>query len=284
MTEQIIQIVERLQSNVASGIIWNQDFIEIKDALNRKFEKEIRLIQESCLKYEEGGVRAKSYQFPGVSELYWQLNNSLYQMNANIKALARNRKALPGHLCSEMEVLIETWQPIWNLLYVQAKPLIKKGRKPSENPSNSRIRTLENTGTCPVCGKNQKLENGVMVAHGYNLNWGRQEGSCFGVGKKPWEVSPEGAIEYKDALKCSIFNLQKAIENVSSDNFCSIWDKRYKNRIGKDNPRFEMLRAEAIRDYSSEIRFNSQAVKSFEKAIAEWKESTLPGILAGFDR
>jgi len=71
---------------------------------------------------------------------------------------------------------------------------------PSRGPSPQR--TLENTGTCPCCFKNQKLKGGGMVLHGYRapgLGAGFQ-GNCFGVGYPPFEVSAEGTKAYKGVI------------------------------------------------------------------------------------
>lgn len=64
-------------------------------------------------------------------------------------------------------------------------------------------RTLENTGSCPCCFRNIKLdhhdEGGVdvptMVLHGYQRPGnGSVEGECLGRRRKPFEVSAEGTI------------------------------------------------------------------------------------------
>jgi len=54
-------------------------------------------------------------------------------------------------------------------------------------------RTRENTGSCPACFRNVKLASGRIVLHGYTRpGWGSIQGSCFGVGFPPYELSPEG--------------------------------------------------------------------------------------------
>lgn len=44
-------------------------------------------------------------------------------------------------------------------------------------------------GTCQVCGRSQKLPNGLLSKHGYTVEWGFFSGECYGSGNLPFEVS-----------------------------------------------------------------------------------------------
>lgn len=44
-------------------------------------------------------------------------------------------------------------------------------------------------GTCQCCGNQQKLPNGVLSKHGYTVEHGWFEGTCFGSGHLPFEQS-----------------------------------------------------------------------------------------------
>lgn len=57
---------------------------------------------------------------------------------------------------------------------------------------------LNNAGICPCCFRVQKLDdNGGLVLHGYQRPGdGYVHGSCYGVGRKPLEVSAEGTEAY----------------------------------------------------------------------------------------
>lgn len=84
-------------------------------------------------------------------------------------------------------------------------------------------------GTCGICHHIQKLRNKQLVLHGYTRpGYGWIQGSCFGVGYKSWEISPEaveayikhleGAIPRQKAHIGSLKNL-KSVEVLIDDKF-----------------------------------------------------------------
>jgi hypothetical protein len=50
-------------------------------------------------------------------------------------------------------------------------------------------------GTCQLCGSLQKLPNGVLALHGYEVDWNQFHGICRGAGYAPFEQSKELAVE-----------------------------------------------------------------------------------------
>lgn len=56
---------------------------------------------------------------------------------------------------------------------------------------------LRHLGTCPVCQGTWKVRNSLLVHHGYQRpGTGEIYGDCFGVSRKPHELSPETAELY----------------------------------------------------------------------------------------
>lgn len=47
------------------------------------------------------------------------------------------------------------------------------------------------SGTCQLCGRLQKLPNGLMAKHGYTVQWGFFEGTCPGSDAQPFELSKD---------------------------------------------------------------------------------------------
>lgn len=45
------------------------------------------------------------------------------------------------------------------------------------------------TGTCQICGSEQKLPNGRLSLHGYTKQWGFFQGTCPGSRGLPYEIS-----------------------------------------------------------------------------------------------
>lgn len=110
-----------------------------------------------------------------------------------------------------------TWAYKHTTLEADAKAYSDAGGGVEAAKAKERERSgeLENTGTCPVCGRTQKLRvpaRGdrtlpLMVDHGYQLSdaggWGfraggERVGSCWGVGFPPWELSPRGLMDFRD--------------------------------------------------------------------------------------
>lgn len=48
-------------------------------------------------------------------------------------------------------------------------------------------------GTCQICGSLQKLPNGVLASHGYQIEWNQFHGICIGSGHAPFEQSKDRA-------------------------------------------------------------------------------------------
>ena len=48
-------------------------------------------------------------------------------------------------------------------------------------------------GTCQLCGSLQKLPNGVLAIHGYQVAWSQFHGTCHGTGQLPFEQSKDAA-------------------------------------------------------------------------------------------
>lgn len=48
-------------------------------------------------------------------------------------------------------------------------------------------------GTCQLCGSLQKLPDGVLALHGYQVDWNQFHGICHGAGQLPFEQSKDFA-------------------------------------------------------------------------------------------
>ena len=60
-------------------------------------------------------------------------------------------------------------------------------------------------GTCQLCGSLQKLPDGVLATHGYQIHWNQFHGTCRGTGHQPFEQSKDLAeqqiIKSEDYLR-----------------------------------------------------------------------------------
>ena len=66
------------------------------------------------------------------------------------------------------------------------------------------------TGTCQCCGATQKLPNGKLSKHGYTIDNGWFQGTCYGAGHLPFEQS-------KDLIEGLIESAQEHIEKINAE-------------------------------------------------------------------
>lgn len=235
-----------LVQGIENKIIYNADLNEIKFLLGRAFSDEKRQVSNLFSKSETGSVE---------HEIYWilpyQLNHCKSAINKinklKIDEARRNKSDIQAALS-----FLEEGKYLWDLI-TEAKQFVVKGRKPSANPRKTPPRTLENTGTCGCCGKNVKMnEAGELVAHGYTIRWGFQQGNCFGVGYPPHEVSPKCAQDYLKLLRDTEKTLERALD-------------RYGEGFSRDK---RMTEAEL-----TNVRWY---IKRFDETVTNWKATPLP--------
>ena len=283
VTERTSSTLLRLEAAVSSGVVYNVDFSDFKYWLSCELDREVKVIYDLCLNSGDGSgwKRTSNATFPGISELYDILPHGLYSFTSFEKKY-RKIGRITGELAAKCEDLIRFWSPVHTLLYKTAKALITKTRKPSETPSLTPPRTLESTGTCPVCGRNVKINDSKKIAaHGYSVEGHQFHGECFGTGKTAWEISSEGAEKYVAALRPRVPKLEELILDLPTR------DEVYIFRVGtvkRDNPSFEKFLNSKLYDLKSELSSLKREIARVEEKIAGWEPATLPGILAGFTK
>ena len=178
--------LKQLETALAAEVIYNVDFVELKTRLNRLIEQAHKAAQDAYLAALHGGNADDA----AMRDLYYA-SPAAHTLKAYARRLPHTAPApyLPA-LQLFRDVLV-TFRPAAERL-AAAKGRVIKARKPSTTPRKTPERTIENTGTCPCCGQNVKLNGGRLVAHGYTIRWGFQSGNCFAVGLRPIEVSSEG--------------------------------------------------------------------------------------------
>lgn len=261
-----IDILEMIDSAIEAGIIYNVDFKDLKDAANRKLEAGYRaaVVQP----YLEGLHNRGEEISPEMSEaLYYSGYPQIHTLNARDKGITKLEKTEGDHwMTKAAREYLELVRPVIVNLNI-VKGLVVKGRKPSDTPRKTPERTLENTGTCAVCGRNVKLKGGKIVDHGYTIRYGFQQGNCAGVGYDPIEISPKGAEAYLNALEhykvAQEEALPVAIEAAKTANL--IEDIRERREVYNTPSRIE-----------SQIRYVTKDIELFTNIIANWEAKPLP--------
>lgn len=150
------------------------------------------------------------------------------------------------------------------------------------------MRSLENTGTCPVCDVNVKLLNGRMIRHGWQVGGQRQRGvlymswhtgPCFGTGYEPWETSPVGKREFlaqqvrpmlqKSKEWLSLLQARPAQINIGTASKPTMLDP--------SDLRYEDELRTLIDRQKRSVAAIEATIKDMEHALATWEKRPLPG-------
>lgn len=226
--------------------LYNVDFKSAKDKLNFAFEEAYKKAVREVFFYD-----GKWEDLPqDVRELDYK-DWSLHRLPGLLKAVNACKFCYANsHPCLDAMVqFLEDWQEAFEVLQAAKKDKVM-GRKPRTEPRRTPERTLENTGTCPCCGKNVKMNGGRLVDHGFTLKFGWRNGMCFGVNEQPWEVSPEGKVKYIDAL----VRQAEKLEDLTVE-----------------------MEKKSDSDRVSEAAYLRRVAASEQKLVDEWKPQTLPG-------
>jgi len=137
-------------------------------------------------------------------------------------------------------------------------------------------RTRENTGTCPACWGNYKLNEGRLVLHGYQRpGWGHVVGSCDAEKYPPAETSDSGFKMWLEKLETFLAREQGTMRNIK-EGLVSQLKGRGGNWIKKGEPSFAMHLDNLTRMTEDSIRTYKNEVQLYHKLIAAWKTRPFP--------
>lgn len=152
----------------------------------------------------------------------------------------------------------------------------------------SKLRTRENTGSCPCCFRNIKLkaksgaEHPVVVNHGFQRpGWGYIVGNCIGVGFPPFELSPEGTLHLRDkVLKPHLEDTEKALDQLKAGKVTKIVVQRGSwgggEEVTPESPLWERTVRDSISKKEQDIRSLSKDIKTLDGLLSGWKPLPLP--------
>jgi len=236
-----IDILDLIDSAIEAGMIYNVDYKTVKEAANRKMEEGYQNSVVATYLSMTCEMRQATVS-PEMSEaLYYSAYPQAHTLNARDKAITKLEKTDPNHwMVKAAREYLELVRPVIEKLVI-IKGTVVKGRKPSDKPRLTPERTLENTGTCSVCGRNVKLNGtGQIVAY---LN-----------ALEAHKISQENA-------------LPKAIEAAEA--------LALKQKGFEDN-REERAVRNAPQGIESLIRHLGHDIKMFTTIVIEWVAKPLP--------
>lgn len=273
------QLLQQIAAHKAAGMIWNQEHETLKSNIAAAFEAERNIFKSGdFLERVRNSVGSESIE----NQLYWAYPFEARHAGAGLKKIAKLDPANAD--VAAFIVLMNRWKALADA-QAELKSLIVKGRKPSTEPSKTPARTLDHTGTCAICGRNVKLAHGKIVAHGYTIRYGYQQGNCFGVGYDPIEVSPEGLRGALRVLVGIIERTKAAIVEAEENKREEYPDySAGTNMYGgalkqakRGEANFERARERAIRTLHADLKQELNDEKHWNQRIVEWKPGTLPG-------
>lgn len=248
-----------LSASLEAGIIHNADYNDLKYSINRALEAAWNTFVTQPYLAVDYDKRQTIYGPVVVDNLYCGSGPQIHNLKSVLKRIAKVEKADPEcDLLPKAIELCDAIEPIINDMNT-LKGMVVKGRKPSTEPRKTPERTLENTGTCGICGHNVKMNNGKLVAHGFTLTWGSRNGNCFGVGYEPHEVSKKAVVAFLQDLTVELARIERA--QLTLDN----------------NVLSEAKINEARRTLDYQKRNIDGYIKHFEKSAREWVAKLLPG-------
>lgn len=174
-------------------------------------------------------------------------------------------------------------RPLEYCLYRSTSDLSKSGWKEDASAALGKeihvpaaARTRENTGTCPACWGNYKLNDGRLVLHGYQRpGWGHVVGSCDAEKYPPAETSDSGFKMWLEKLETFLAREQGTMRNIR-EGLVSQLKGRGGNWIKKGEPSFAMHLDNLTRMTEDSIKTYKSEVQLYHKLIAAWKTRPFP--------
>jgi hypothetical protein len=127
-------------------------------------------------------------------------------------------------------------------------------------------------------------KDGLLVDHGFTIDFGQRAGHCFGCGYEPIELSPKalkdylekvleswraGRVRRKDDLDCSPSKIVSSLRFVN---------RTQPLEVLLNDPRYEQIRQEEIRRVESELAAVQARIIGVKTQITCWAPKALPGV------
>src|SRR5271157_416783 len=153
-----------IQAGIEAGKIYNQEFQDAKSYVSGGCEHAQHISSD--------GARGRGQRFGDCRDNigYAFGMNQAAKMSRELKKLGKRFPELFTTGIENYVVTLDQIDAIWKWLQ-SVKPIIVKGRKPNENKTEAQIAAeLSNTGVCAICNHRQKLNEGRLVMHGYEMS------------------------------------------------------------------------------------------------------------------
>lgn len=159
------------------------------------------------------------------------------------------------------------WKPLFDALQELITRQVK-GRRPAAAKKVIGTR-IQLRATCACCFRDQAVSGDRMVAHGYTLDYGFQNGNCYGAGK-PHFGTEAGVAFTKDLItnvRSTAASAKRRAEGAAKGEVKPV-DRKTRARI--DNPTPMQVRA-LIESLENEARQATYHADQMQKMVDGWK-------------
>lgn len=271
---------------IQTKMIYNVDYVMFKDIVSRDLDRANRVAHDvyvSNLDRENGVYK---YGNKPLDEVYGMLMYPhLMPKFRRLVEQTKPQNEVEKTVLDAFRAIVDQFGPVCDKL-VAVKAFVVKGRKPSTEPRKTPERTIDNTGTCQICGQNVKrTENGALYDHGFNVKHHYRSGQCFGTHHQPVEVSPRGMEDFLVVIKTQRANTIEGLSKLRvADEIRVEAGREWKGSafvpkyrtVKRDEPDFQYLLNDEIRQVEWMIETMGKDIKVFTKRIAEWAPRPLP--------
>ena len=272
-------------AGIQAGKIYNQEFQTAKGRIGSGCEHAQHIASDGARERGADGV-TKWYGSGDVRNLigYAFSMNQAAKMSRLLKKL---QKRSPEAITEGIENYVATLDQIdaiWKWLQ-SVKPIIVKGRRPNENKTEAQIAAeLNNTGMCAICNHRQKLNEGRLVMHGYEMSdynhSGYRIGKCFGVKFLCYEFSNEANVAYAPVLASQLKGYKSALKTLKSGTVQTLTVARqkyegsmlvkYNVTLAKGTEEFDRELAGQISQTERFISYTKSDIQTNDARISNW--------------
>ncbi|QJA43062.1 hypothetical protein [Phaeobacter phage MD18] len=239
--------------------VYKTDVDRAKDVLNRAFEADWDIVRHT--KHLDD---PRSRALDSDSKLYFEAPYEVRHWYG--KKFSKFLEELP---CSEFRDATishrNRWRPLFTALE-ELKARQIKGRKPVAKKVVGTRKQLR--AICPCCFKQHAVKNDRLVAHGYTLDYGFQNGTCQGAGQ-PHFGTFEGVM-FTQSLSRDIQHTITSLRSravMAAKGKAKPMDRKTGLRI--DNPTPAQVQA-MIDRIETEIRHREYHVAQLQKMVDGW--------------
>jgi len=218
------------------------------------------------------------YEFVGTEGwLFTSPEGQLFELGADLSKVQRgDYKSMSPHPLAKWLETTKLKEQVSNYLGLDTHEAEREKKKP---------KTRGGSGTCPCCFRNIKLKSRndaapTIVLHGYlRPGWGQVQGSCYGVGYQPFELSSEGTEHLVGVLNDREAHQKDFLRRLKGGEVQQLSHQLSRTKVIIVKPgevAWERLLKERIDETERILVHLVKDLQVLRKLIADWKAQPLP--------